>query len=181
MSNQPEKLRQYEDLFRRHYGRLCRRVQCITADAAVAEDLVQEVFISFWNSGQWQTVENLEAYLHRACLNKALNHATTHKRRSELAQLYQQEQNQAVAADQDLALQELQRQVQQAIEALPPMCRKVFLLSRHEEMTHKEIADFLDISPNTVDNHIKKALAILRKALLGLLLGCLEIIFRFFS
>lgn len=181
MPNQTEKLQEYEALFRRNYQRLCLRVQRITADAAVAEDLVQEVFISFWNNAQWQEVENPEAYLYRACLNKALNHATTHKRRTHLAQQYVQEQNHTAVADQELELQELQQQVQQAIDALPPMCRKVFLLSRYEEMKHKEIADFLDISPNTVDNHIKKALAILRKVLLSLILLCLENIFSFFS
>ena len=61
------------------------------------------------------------------------------------------------------------------------MCRKVFLLSRYEEMSHKEIAEFLGISPNTVDNHIKKALAILRKVLLSLVLVACEIILRYFS
>ncbi|WP_266202688.1 RNA polymerase sigma-70 factor [Pontibacter kalidii] len=181
MPNQSEKLLQFEALFRRNYGHLCQRMQRITSDAAVAEDLVQEVFISFWNNEQWQAVENPEAYLYRACLNKALNHTTSQKRRTELAQQYQQGQDHATTADQDLALQELQQQVQQAIDALPAVCRKVFLLSRHEEMTHKEIADFLNISPNTVDNHIKKALAVLRRLLLGLLLGCLHLLFSFFS
>ena len=181
MPNQSEKLQLFEAVFRRNYERLCQRVQRITADAAVAEDLVQEAFISLWSNEQWQKVENSEAYLYKACLNKALNHATSQKRRTELVLQYQQGQGQAKTADHDLQLQELQQQVQQAIDALPPVCRKVFLLSRYEEMTHKEIADFLDISPNTVDNHIKKALVILRKALLGLLLGCLALLCRFFS
>lgn len=181
MSNQSQKLHEYETLFRRNYKRLCQRVQRITGNAAVAEDLVQEVFISFWNDAKWQEVGNPEAYLYRAAINKALNHVSSQKRRTIIAQQYQQEQNHTVEPDQKLELQELQQQVQQAIDTLPPMCRKVFLLSRYEEMTHKEIADFLSISPNTVDNHIKKALAILRKALLGLLLVCLEIIFNFFS
>ncbi|WP_299758640.1 RNA polymerase sigma-70 factor [uncultured Pontibacter sp.] len=180
MSKQSQKLQEYEALFRRNYERLCQRVQCITGDAAVAEDLVQEVFISFWNDAQWQEVENPEAYLYRAAINKTLNHVSSQKRRSVIAQQYQQEQPQTVEPNQELELQELQYKIQQTIDMLPPMCQKVFLLSRYEEMTHKEIADFLNISPNTVDNHIKKALAILRKALLGLLLVCLEIIFRFF-
>ncbi len=71
------------------------------------------------------------------------------------------------SADQALQLEELQQQLEQALTTLPPMCRKVFLLSRYEEMSHQEIADFLGISPNTVDNHIKKALGILRQALLS--------------
>lgn len=172
---------EYETLFRSNYERLCQRVHRIIGDLDTAEDLVQEVFIGFWNNPNRQTLDTPEAYLYRSAINKALNHVSSQKRRTAIAQQYQQEQVQSVAASQELELQELQEKIQQTIEGLPPMCQKVFLLSRYEEMTHKEIADFLSISPNTVDNHIKKALHILRKALLGLLLVCYEIIFRFFS
>jgi RNA polymerase sigma-70 factor, ECF subfamily len=48
---------------------------------------------------------------------------------------------------------------------LPPICRQVFLLSRYEYKSYSEIAGLLNISVNTVEKHIGKALSILRNAL----------------
>jgi RNA polymerase sigma-70 factor (ECF subfamily) len=167
----PEELARFEELFRRNYPLLCQRVQRITRDLAVAEDIVQEGFVSYWHSEQRPIIENPEAWLYKAVINKALNAVSVQQRRSVLAIQYGARQPlTASSADQALQLEELQLQLEQALATLPPMCRKVFLLSRYEEMSHQEIADFLDISPNTVDNHIKKALAILRQALLSWLL-----------
>lgn len=171
MPDNLEELTRFEELFRRNYPLLCQRVQRITRDLAVAEDIVQEVFVSYWNSGQRLSIQAPEAYLYKAVLNKALNAASVQKRRSVLALHYGAQQTLTTSsADQALQLEELQHQLDLALSTLPPMCRKVFMLSRYEEMSHQEIADFLGISPNTVDNHIKKALAILRQALLNWLL-----------
>lgn len=182
MPEEQEKLHQFEELFRRNYQRLCRRVQRITNDADVAEDLVQEVFVHFWNNEKRHTIGTPEAYIYRAAINQALNYASSQKRRSALDAQYQLQQPAAAnSTEQDMHLQETQLKLQQAIAALPPVCQQVFLLSRYEEMSHKEIADFLGISPNTVDNHIKKALGVLRKVLPGLLLVLFKIYFDFLS
>ncbi|PIQ21534.1 MAG: RNA polymerase sigma-70 factor [Cytophagales bacterium CG18_big_fil_WC_8_21_14_2_50_42_9] len=182
MPDKQENIHFFEELFRRNYPRLCQRVFRITKDLEAAEDIVQEVFISFWNQEQKQQIDTPEAYLYRACINRALNFTGKDKRQTQLRALYQEQQPRAGnSPEQQLEQQELEKQVQQTIESLPPMCRKVFLLSRYEEMSHKEIAEFLNISPNTVDNHIKKALSILRKFLLTLLLILCKIYFTFFG
>lgn len=171
MPENPEKLTRFEELFRRNYPLLCQRAQRITRDLAMAEDIVQEVFVSYWNSEQRLTIQAPEAYLYKAVINKAINATSVQQRRSVLAMQYGAQQTlTTTSADQALQLEELQHQLDIALATLPTMCRKVFLLSRYEEMSHQEIVDFLDISPNTVDNHIKKALAILRRALLHWLL-----------
>jgi len=181
MLDKQENFHSFEELFRRNYPRLCQRVFRITKDLEAAEDIVQEVFISFWQQDQGQKVGAPEAYLYRACLNRALNYTGKDKRQAQIRELYQEQKpTESSSPEQQLEQQELEQQVQQSIELLPPMCRKVFLLSRYEEMSHKEIADFLNISPNTVDNHIKKALLILRKMLLTLFLVLFEIYFTFF-
>lgn len=142
---------------------------------------MQEAFISYWNKSQEQTIQSPQANVYRACLNKALNYSSSNKKKSQLQQEHYQERqaDSSRTPEQDLEGKELELRVQQAIEALPPMCQKVFLLSRYEEMSHNEIATFLSISPNTVDNHIKKALSILRRVLLGLFLIPLEIYITF--
>ncbi|MBC5993521.1 RNA polymerase sigma-70 factor [Pontibacter cellulosilyticus] len=182
MPDEQNKLKAYESLFRSNYKKLCSRACRITNDMAAAEDLVQEVFVNFWNNTERQFIDTPEAYLYTAVINKALNYTTSQKRRLEINAKYLEFQPKAGnSIEQEMLDQELQQKIQQSIEALPPVCQKVFLLSRYEEMSHKEIADFLNISPNTVDNHIKKALAILRKVLLSVFITLFEIYFHFFS
>jgi RNA polymerase sigma-70 factor (ECF subfamily) len=59
-------------------------------------------------------------------------------------------------------LKELEKKIYEKIQELPQQCRKVFLMSREEQLPYKEIAKQLDISINTVDQHIQKALRIIR-------------------
>ncbi|WP_017731227.1 RNA polymerase sigma-70 factor [Nafulsella turpanensis] len=172
----------FEEIFKRNYQRICQRVYRITHDLNAAEDIVQEVFISFWNKPE-QTIQTPDAYLYKASINKALNYVSSTQRRKQLQeeQFKAQKQEAGQNPQQELEQQELELQIQQIIDKLPPMCQKVFMLSRYEGMSHQQIASFLEISPNTVDNHIKKALAAFRKVLLGLFLALLQIYFYFFS
>ena len=65
----------------------------------------------------------------------------------------------------DLLSKELEEKIKYEIEQLPPQCREIFYLSRFEEMTHKEIAEKLNISENTVKVQVYRALVKLRKGL----------------
>lgn len=164
-------LKQFEELFDKNYHHLCNKVCRITRDMASAEDIVQDVFVDFWMKEQQQKTQKHEAYLYKSCINRALSLVSSLKRKETLNTLYSDSNLlKSSSTDHELEFNELEQKVKQSIDSLPPMCKKVFLLSRYEEMSHKEIADFLKISPNTVDNHIKKALVILRKALLSIFL-----------
>jgi RNA polymerase sigma-70 factor (ECF subfamily) len=60
---------------------------------------------------------------------------------------------------------ELEAKIYRAMEALPEQCRLVFKLSRFEELKYSEIAEQLNISIKTVENHMGKALKIMREQL----------------
>jgi RNA polymerase sigma-70 factor (ECF subfamily) len=64
---------------------------------------------------------------------------------------------------------ELERKLTDALNELPEQCRTVFQLSRFEDMRYKEIAEKLDISIKTVENHMGKALKLLRTKLVDFL------------
>ena len=67
------------------------------------------------------------------------------------------------AVNEDLDSKQLHQRLQEGIAQLPPKCKAVFLLSREDHLSHKEIAERLHISINTVDQHIQKALRLLRE------------------
>ncbi len=60
---------------------------------------------------------------------------------------------------------ELERKVDESINRLPPKCRAIYLMSRHEGLKYKEIADALDLSLKTVENQMGIALEKLREDL----------------
>ena len=61
-----------------------------------------------------------------------------------------------------LEVKELHQSIDTIIDNLPERCRQVFVLSRFESMSYKEIAEHLQVSPKTVENQISKALKVLR-------------------
>jgi RNA polymerase sigma-70 factor (ECF subfamily) len=65
----------------------------------------------------------------------------------------------------DIGFRDLELRVQQAIERLPPRCKVIFQLSRQEDMSHKQIAEALNLSVKTIENQMSIALAKLRKEL----------------
>ena len=77
--------------------------------------------------------------------------------------------NNLVSGESEMLQSELQKNVTDAINSLPPKCRAIFQLSRFEDLTYKEIAAKLDISVKTVENQMGKALRVLRGKLRGYL------------
>ena len=163
-----------EALFQGYYAPLATAVVRIVRDRDVAEDLVQDVLARVWhNRASIELTTSWRAYLHRAALNAALRH--------------QQRAARSVAFDKavgvtvpepatpfhdtlaDMHHRETSAAVTAALAHLPPECRRVFELSRFEEMSYREIAEALTISPKTVENQMGKALRILRQQLSGVL------------
>jgi RNA polymerase sigma-70 factor (ECF subfamily) len=73
---------------------------------------------------------------------------------------------------------ELEKQIEEAISSLPPQCQTVFRLSRFEGLTYAEIAQQLNISVKTIENHMGKALKIMREKLKDYLPLLIWLLFR---
>lgn len=154
-----------DQLFREHYRFLCLAVYRIIPDRDTAEDLVQDVFVELWRKHRQLTVQqSMRAYLKRSAVNKALNYIRDRK-----IHLVDTPLNPIPALQppvvQQLAAEELQQYIDAAIDRLPERCRLVFVLSRFEDMSYKEISDKLGISVKTVENQVSKALRLLRDQL----------------
>lgn len=151
-------------LFRTYYKPLCNYAYSFLNDKDEAEEVVQSAFIGVWdkrNSIEIQT--SMKSYLYRMVRNSCLNvikHSNVRKQhvRHAMAGGEPMEEN----ASQFVISGELEGKIREAMKQLPEQCRLVFQLSRFEELKYSEIADQLNISVKTVENHMGKALKIMR-------------------
>ena len=154
-------------MYDEYYVYLVKEAYKLLQDDAVAEDIVQSVFISLWNKKENLDINvSLRYYLRRSTINHSLNHIRKHKKIQDEVDKIDDIQ---VASDADhtrnLELEELMGSIETAIETLPERCRLIFSMSRFEDMSYREIAENLDISIKTVENQITKALKLMRDIL----------------
>jgi len=152
-----------EELFDKYYDYLSGQVYFILKDVDESEDTVQELFLELWNKHEHLKNINisLKSYLRRAAANRALNKIKKRKIFTDVDSDLELERS--VIQPNISELSELEEIISKSIEELPPRCKEVFILSRENELTYKEISTELDISVKTVENQIGKALKILRK------------------
>ena len=155
-----------KSLFEEYYLSVCKTIHRFIREKSTVEDLAQEVFIRFWDKRrQIEINSSLPAYIRRMAINEALAYLRRHKRFDDREVTADMLPGTTDSAEEHFLHQELEVQVRDAINELPPRCRTVFQLSRYEELTYQEIADQMEISIKTVENQMSKALRILRERL----------------
>ncbi|MCG6191020.1 RNA polymerase sigma-70 factor [Maribellus maritimus] len=159
----------FEILFKKHYSALCAYCYGFVADYSLSEDIVQEVFSRLWTDKRKIKIDSsVKAYLYSAVRNTALNDIKHQKVKREYEKLNNNGNNYTERSIEDQVVgEELNAKIQSAINNLPTERRRIFLMSRMDELKYKEIAEKLDISIKTVENQMGKALASLRKDLSG--------------
>lgn len=160
------------------YAEIYDRFQCllyvyackIVKDQDEAEDIVQEIFISLWekrNDIDFHT--SLSSYLYCAVRYKFINLLDRKKVRSDYSTSLQKFIDQGdFVTDDYIREKELHNIIEQQICLLPEKMRQIFIMSRKQNKSNKEIADELSKSEKTVRNQVNNALNILRVKL-GLL------------
>lgn len=156
----------FEKLFRRYYSDLHRFLWGYVKNSQIAEDLVQEVFVRVWeNRDTLNPEKKIKTYIYKIGRNIAIDYV----RHKKVEREWEKEKKALHSVstldkkiDDQLHKKFMLAEVRKAIEDLPEKRRLVFILSRYEGMTYKEIAEKLDISVNTVDTQICRALKTLR-------------------
>jgi RNA polymerase sigma-70 factor (family 1) len=154
----------FEHLFNTYYQPLCRYAGAMLRDADEAEEAVQNLFFTIWSRRETlQITSSFKSYVYRAVHNDCLNRIKHGKVKAGYASDYRQLMSGAsLRGDQVLEARELGNRIREAMEALPEQCRQVFTLSRFASLKYQEIAGQLGISVKTVENHMGKALRLLR-------------------
>lgn len=157
----------FEMLFRTYYKPLCQYAYTYLRDKEGAEEIVQSTFMNVWEKRDSLAIRTsvkpyLYAMVRNACLN-ALKHEKIKQRYAGEEYVLAERSHDSVTGF--VSSRELERRIHEAMEGLPEQCRMVFKLSRFEELKYSEIAEQLDISIKTVENHMGKALRIMRERL----------------
>ena len=154
-------------IFRTYYRSLCQYAYSFLSDKDEAEEIVQSTFISVWEKrGELQIETSFKSYLYRMVRNACLNEIKHEKVKQQHA-AYQVAfgESSVESVNQTVIRNELEWKIQEAMKTLPEQCRLVFQLSRFEELKYAEIAEQLQISVKTVENHMGKALKMMREQL----------------
>jgi RNA polymerase sigma-70 factor, ECF subfamily len=162
----------FKKVFDKYYHGLLRFALSYVADESVAENIVQETFITLWEKRDvLDQHPNIKAFLVVIVKNKCINHLemTRNRMRIEhhLKDISLREKDIDLYTLQSLDPQELfrdevERLLEAAIDELPEQTKKVFLLSRYEGLSNKEIASRLTITEKGVEFHMTKVLKFLR-------------------
>lgn len=129
-----------------------------------SEDLVQSVFISIWEHRKsYDAIKSVKDYLYKSAINIIYNYLkkkATHAKFVE-SEMTKDETYSNLAYDQ-VYFNDLERLLKAIIENLPPQQKKAFKLSRFEGLTYEEISKRLNLSVRTVENHVFRALKIIK-------------------
>lgn len=157
----------FEMFFKTYYQPLCNYAYSFIQDKDEAEEIVQSTFISVWEKrGTLDIKTSLKSYLYTMVRNTSLNVIKHEKiKQRYVGEALAMDDRTHESVSQSVLSLELEEKIQQAILTLPEQCRLVFKLSRFEELRYAEIAEQLDISIKTVENHMGKALRIMREQL----------------
>lgn len=154
----------FEYLFKKYFASLCRFVRVYVKESGVAEELALDVFTSIWEKREMLDIKlTLKSYLFQAARNRAMNYLRDNDRFVTVSDWSFFER---FEVDDSLELKELECLIAEAICTLPDRSREIFLKSRSEHLSNKEIAEHLNVSVKNVEAQITKALKQI-KAYLG--------------
>jgi len=160
-------------LFRSYYSRLCSYALTFVKVPDIAEDIVQETFVKFWEERSSIRIEySIKSYIFRSVHNNCINYL----KKGEMLQRHYQSMADEIIYHSETALrnftseiidelvsEELEAKLRSVLDDLPPQARKIFMMSRFDQLSYEEIAGSLKISVNTVKIQMKRALSKLRK------------------
>jgi len=153
----------FELFYKQNYEGLLRFAAFYLKDAEGAHEVVQEVFINLWNSTQENESLLTIAYAFTSVKNRSLNYLRDRKLKYSFGEEAIDISDNSLNPIEILEFRHLKSVINSAILALPERCKLVFLLKRREGLSHKQIANLLEISEKTIENQMTKALKLIRK------------------
>ena len=161
-----------EYFFQTHSPALLGYVSSILEDTTEAEDICNAVFLILWEARKTlENPEHLEKFLYLSVKHKAVSHLRKQKTLSSRQKEWiavggsEEEENTLDLKDTELLKAMVLQEIYHRADSLPPACRQVFDLHYRDGKKVNEIAEELQISPQTVRNQMSKAVGVIRRTL----------------
>ncbi len=136
-----------------------------------AKDVTQDIFVKLWeNPDLWMNCERINNYLYTIERNYIYNYLKHKAIASDYletaAERMRMAEEELSQPHDELCFHEFEFSLQMALEHMPEQRRRIFSMSREEEIPFHKIAEKLNISVRTVEHHVYKALQDLRKSIM---------------
>ena len=160
----------FEQFYAANFPRVKNFARLLTKSEEDAEDIAQNIFLKLWTRPDlWQGQESMTGYLYTVTRNVEQEYESHIIRSQLIGELCDED----TSLLENLYYKEIVLLVELALNQLPPRRKQVFEMSRIEGLSHKEIAEKLQIPVRTVEDHIYKTLTELRKVLMFVILPVL--------
>lgn len=168
----------YSYLVGLYYKELCNYATSLARDDFKSEDIVQNVIVRMWQQREKLNTNILiKNYLYKSVYNEFIDQYRKDLSISVLERKYIEVLDSFIEVKEENETKRLITLVKKEIEQLPNKCKETFLLSKKNGLTYREIADYQNVSVNTVEKQMVKAFSILRKKLKDKMTSLLFILF----
>ncbi|SHM76154.1 RNA polymerase sigma-70 factor, ECF subfamily [Cyclobacterium lianum] len=145
----------FDELYQRYVDKMLGFADTFLGDPDESEEVVQVIFVNIWEKRkQLDPGKNIGAYLFRSLKNQILNHLRNISRHCQLTAIPVESQMDGADILRQICVQESKLQVMSSIGEMPEVQQRVFLLSRVEGMSNREIAKKLKLSVRTIEHHL---------------------------
>lgn len=154
----------FTTIYHRYWPLLYAHARKMLRDDQEAMDIVQELFTTLWTKAPELALNtSLKAYLYAAVRNFTLNQIRRGKLRDQyVASLAGYLEKGEFVTDEQVICADFMRRIEQEVSGLPPKVRAIFEMSRHQGLSHKQIAQEMDMTDNAVKKSINRTLKVLR-------------------
>jgi RNA polymerase sigma-70 factor, ECF subfamily len=159
----------FEIVYKSHFTSLCLYAYGLIPDKEFVKEIVNDVFLKIWDKRLEIDIKyGIKSYLYRCVHNSCIDYLSLKKEIRQNQKISITDGvKELIGEDEDyifdqLHLNTLEADVMKSIEQLAPRCREVFMLSRFDLLSYREISEKLNISVNTVKTQMSRALDSLR-------------------
>lgn len=154
----------FEEIYRRYFQKLHALAKRRINNIQHTEDIVHDLFLNLWVNRHKIQIDALQNYLMRSVKYRVLDELDHQTVKQSFLDYQSYKPQVSNSTEENILYADAMKLYKENLVFLPDKCREVFLLSR-SGLSQKEIASQLGISENTVENHIAKALRLLKTSM----------------
>ena len=158
----------FENIYNKYWSKLYLSAYNILRDRQIAEDIIQDIFVQLWLKRSSNNIQNLSSYLYTSVRFQVFKKIRDGKVKVDLMEHADQL---VINSDieSNIHLKEVNRRLEESIELLPEKCKEIYILSRKQFLSAKDIALRLKLSSKTVENQLTIAFRRIRSNMADLL------------